>query len=419
MDRTKRLTDRRLSLRIGPLAPSSSKPSDEQAEPAASDVAESADQAALEPQPSAAPDKVEDPHLNRAARLVAEAVQTVFSISDEVKRSLAGDPIEVDGKTLDLDIQLAVRLVGRGTGGVPSGSALSMGFARLSMKQTSFIVAGTELPVVGRETTLRGVNGDLRAKLFTPGPETRRDDGGLILFVHGGGFALCGIETHEAQMRRLAHSSGQPVLLTEYAKAPEQPWPAGVDDVWSAFLDTAARAAEFGADPAKIMVAGDSAGGNLAAVVARRARDARRLDSSSPVPAGQLLIYPSTDLRTIEYESRKQFGHGFWLSLEQMTAFGEFYAADGADRSHPDMSPLAADDVSDLAPAIVVTGGFDPLHDEGKLYADRLRAAGVPVDYRCYDGMTHSFFGMQCFDGPRQASIDISEAAGRFLSALD
>src|SRR5262245_21997057 len=197
------------------------------------------------------------------------------------------------------------------------------------------------------------------------------------------------LETHDRMARYYCNHADAIVINVDYRRPPEQKFPAAVDDSYLATCWAADHAAEIGGDPARIAVVGDSASGNLAAVVCQIAKENRR-----PAIACQALAYPVTDLDlTRRYESRAKFGGGeYFLSTRDMEWFAGFYLRNaGKDVDDPRASPLVAKDLSGLPPAVVVTAGFDPLHDEGRAYADRLKAAGVPVEYRCFEETIHAF----------------------------
>jgi len=200
------------------------------------------------------------------------------------------------------------------------------------------------------------------------------------------------------------------VLSVDYRLAPEHPYPAAVDDSIAAFAWAAAHADELGADPTRLAVAGDSAGGNLAAVVAQVTRDTGVVQ-----PVAQLLIYPGTDSST-KRPSKDLFADGFFLTKKQMDWYWDTYSA-GGSRTDPRLSPLCAADLSGLAPAVVTTAAFDPLRDEGEAYAHALRDARVPVVLRRAPGLVHGYFSMT---GIHRASLDESIAVcGAFAALLD
>jgi acetyl esterase len=208
------------------------------------------------------------------------------------------------------------------------------------------------------------------------------------------------IDTHDTICHRLAAGVPALVVSVDYRLAPEHPFPAAVDDCEAATAWASDHAAEFGGDPARLAVAGDSAGGNLAAVVTRRARD-----SGGPPIAFQLLIYPSTD-GTRALPSHAENGTGYLLDTESMEWFGHHYLGE-TDPRHPDVSPLFIEDLTGLPPALVVTAEFDPLRDEGEAYAERLRLAGVRATTSRYDGMIHAFYGFdRIFDASQRATAE-------------
>lgn len=237
----------------------------------------------------------------------------------------------------------------------------------------------------------------------------------VILFFHGGGWVIGSIATHDRVCRRLAAAAGAIVVSVDYRLAPEHPFPAAVEDVLAAFAWAGKEAAELGGDPRALFVAGDSAGGNLAAVAALAARDGGDL----PSPAGQLLFYPAVDLAG-DYESRRRFAEGYFLEQQTMKWFVDKYIPDPAAREDWRASPLRAGDHRGLAPAFVLTAGFDPLWSEGQAYAKTLEAAGVPVTVSDWPGLIHGFLNM---GGLVPAAAEALDAAGAWvrqqLSAKD
>jgi len=208
---------------------------------------------------------------------------------------------------------------------------------------------------------------------------------GGVVFLHGGGFVFGDLETHDEAARRLAAGSLATVVSIDYRLAPEHRFPASVEDSVTATQWVAENAPSLGIDPERIVVAGDSAGGNLAAVVARRLRDA-----SGPRLRGQALVYPVTDMRpSSEWASRAACAEGFGLSQATMNWFGEQYLNDLEDTEHPDASPIIVEDLRDLPPAFLLTVEFDPLRDEGNAYARRLIDAGVPTEHHELPGTIH------------------------------
>jgi acetyl esterase len=206
---------------------------------------------------------------------------------------------------------------------------------------------------------------------------------GTIAFLHGGGFVICDLDTHDATCRLLAVKSGCRVIAVDYRLAPEHRFPAAVEDCWDALRWVGEQ---YAGSP--LIVAGDSAGGNLAAVCAIRARD-----RGGPELALQVLIYPTVD-HEFNRPSHAERGSGSdaFLTTADMTWFIDHYVPDRADRDNPEVSPIRTPSLAGLPPAIVLTAEYDPLRDEGRAYAERLREEGVAVSYHHYDDMTHAFF---------------------------
>jgi len=231
--------------------------------------------------------------------------------------------------------------------------------------------------------------GDVPVRIYWPRPAAAGELLPIVVFFHGGGFVLCDIDTHDPIARALCRDADAIVVNVEYRMAPEHKFPAAVDDAYAAVCWASAHGAELGGDGQRIAVAGDSAGGNLAAVVCQLARS-----KHGPTIAFQALIYPVVDLdTTTPFASRNEFGGGdYFLSIRDMEWFNSLYFADVATGVRdPRASPLLTDDLRGLPPALVITAGLDPLRDEGKLYAERLAAAGVPAEYRCFEGTIHVF----------------------------
>ncbi|WP_428678732.1 alpha/beta hydrolase [Reyranella sp.] len=212
-----------------------------------------------------------------------------------------------------------------------------------------------------------------------------------LIYYHGGGFVIGTIETHDSTCRRLANRSRCQVISIDYRLSPEHPFPASIDDGIAAFRHVRDNAAALGADPARLAVGGDSAGGAMAAVVCQAMRDAREAG-----PAFQMLIYPATD-SSQESGSRKSFAEGYFLSKGLMDWFWKAYVPAGTDLSDLRLSPLLAKDFTGLPPAFVLTAGYDPLRDEGRAYANRLIDAGVKTTYVNYPGTIHGFFSLTRF----------------------
>src|SRR5690606_23669617 len=211
-----------------------------------------------------------------------------------------------------------------------------------------------------------------------------RPEHGLVVFVHGGGFVIGGLDVHDPACRRLCEGAGVPVISVDYRLAPEAQFPAAADDAVRACEWALAHAAELGADPTKVVIMGDSAGGNLAAVAANA------LSSALPPPAGQILVYPVTDLRDVTgYESRTYAAEGYGLTQRAMEWFCQCYSPEPWQREDPRGSPILAPDLSAAPPALVLTVEYDPLTSEAEAYARRLADAGVAVELHRQAGAIH------------------------------
>jgi acetyl esterase len=242
------------------------------------------------------------------------------------------------------------------------------------------------VPVGVEERTVAGASGPLGARFYVPAGAS--EPGPMLVFFHGGGWVEGSPATHDPSCRLLAHLAGVRVLSVDYRLAPEHPFPAAADDALAAYMDVARRAADFGVDPARLAVGGDSAGGNLAAVTAQ----ALRVAPPVPAPAFQLLVYPALDMSR-RHPSRLEFGEGFLLTEASMAWYEDQYVPDRARRTDPRVSPLLAPDLSGLPPAYIATALADPLRDEGESYAERLRAAGVTVALHRHPQI-HGFFSL-------------------------
>jgi acetyl esterase len=236
-----------------------------------------------------------------------------------------------------------------------------------------------------RHTFIPGPTADLPACIYAPEGDAPR---GGIVFFHGSGWVIANIEICDAAARSLANSTGCVVVSVNYQKAPEHPFPVPFDDCYAATEWVYAHADELGIDRSRLAVAGDSAGGNLAAAVCLKARD-----EDGPEIAFQCLVYPALD-RNWDTPSAIENAEGYGLQRETMRWFWNHYVPDEADGDNPLVSPLRAADLTGLPPAFIATAEFDPLRDDGESYAARLRDAGVEVTVKRYDGMIHGFYWM-------------------------
>lgn len=231
-----------------------------------------------------------------------------------------------------------------------------------------------------------------------------------IAYFHGGGWVTGDLDSHDGSCRLLAAVTGYVVVAVDYRLAPEAPFPAAVDDALAAYAWVHEHADDLGIAPGQVAVMGDSAGGNLAAVVAQRTRSGAEV----PPPCAQVLVYPALDTR-FDSASMAAFGDGFFLTRRSMEYFRSAYLPNPTTWEDPSAAPLFADDVAGLAPALIVTAGFDPLHDDGEAYATRLAAAGVEVEHRCYADQVHGFFGMGIVPDSLALATEVCDAAGRLV----
>lgn len=290
---------------------------------------------------------------------------------------------------------------------VPPLNQQTVGDARSQMAlSTRFLGA---LPRVDRVQDLKipGPGGDLAIRAITPeGAGTALLP--VVSYYHGGGWVAGDLDSHENVCRALANAAGALVVSVDYRLAPENPFPAAAEDAHAAAAWLAVNAGEIGGDPSRLAVCGDSAGGNLAAAAAMMARD-----RGGPSIALQVLAYPITDFN-FETESYRLFAEGFFLTRADMLWYWDQYAPKIEDRRHPWASPMRAEDLSGLPPALVITAGHDVLRDEGESYARKMKDSGVAVRLSRYEGMIHGFLRRyHAFDQGRVAIGEIASELRR------
>ena len=348
-------------------------------------------------------------------RLVAASnrlgVKLIPRLGDRTSRLLSGGrTVTIDGNTLDpsLQLMLAAQRLGGIEGLVVADDveATRVGSRELTRSLDEASIRVAEIKPVG----IPGPEGMIPARHYRPpgaGPAAP-----LLVFYHGGGFVFGDLDSHDSACRMICRDAGVHVLAVDYRLAPEHKAPAAVHDAYAAYRWAVSSAGELGADPRRVAVGGDSAGGCLAAVVTRLARDA-----GDPLPALQWLIYPVTDLRG-GTRSRSLLADGFVLTKHDMDWFQRQYCdGSGLELTDPLVSPLLAGDLSGLSPALVVTAGFDPLRDEGDHYADLLREAGVAVDHRRMGSMVHAFLNLNVLGGGvARANTEMVSAVRAHLS---
>ncbi len=319
------------------------------------------------------------------------------------------EPVVVDGLTLHPELQFLLDV--RAARGWPPLSTLTVAEIRSVMHRDSLVAAGDPTPV-GAVTDLfvDGAVGPLRSRFYAPATEWSA----LLVFFHGGGFVFGDVDSHDGTCRLLCSEGKFAVLSVEYRLAPEDPFPACVDDAWAAWRWAITNAATLPGASAqlRIGVGGDSAGGLLSATVCQLAKL-----SGVPAPALQLLIYPAIS-RDRETRSMELFADGFFLTRAEIDFFESCLLRgvedDPADfRGHPLVGEL-----SGLAPAIVVTGGFDPLRDGGEAYSAALEAAGTPATLRRYDSLIHGFVNMIGLSPAcRAATVEIAHDTAALFAA--
>jgi acetyl esterase len=337
-------------------------------------------------------------------------LRAAMALPERVQRLLGGRAIVRDGQTLAADTQLMLRM--QRLVREPGAETLPIPEGRRAILRHAGMTAGRQPIGAVRDLTVAG----RRARLYTPTAvveevaqqPSRNHPGPLLLFFHGGGFMYGDLGSHDGSCRFLAERSGVRVLAVDYRLGPELPFPAAYDDALAAHRWLVDHAAEVGADPARLAVGGDSAGGNLAAVVAIEAARA-----GLPL-AFQLLVYPATDA-VRETGSAGLFAEGFYLTKAFMDLANRCYIG-GGDPRDPRVSPLYADLLPGLAPAYVATAGFDPLRDEGEAYARRLAEAGVAVELRRFTDQIHGFFNIVGVGRTSRAAV--AEIAAKLKAAL-
>ncbi len=318
----------------------------------------------------------------------------------------AGRRIEIDGHVLNPQVQLALRL--RALRRPPELHDLGPAGARAEFARQVALYSGRRRRDVRvRELCADGPAGPIPVRLYVP--RWASVPYPVLVYYHGGGGVIGDLDTHDPICGRLADEAGCAVASVAYRLAPEHPFPAGLDDAEAAYRWLFGQAPRLGGDPARFAVGGDSLGANLATNVARRVRDAA-------APRFQLLAYPGVDF-TMSSPSHRTLAEGYLLSDETMRWFRRHYLPAPELASDPVASPLWADDLAGLPPAYIATAGFDPLRDEGRAYADRLRDAGVAVTHRCESGLVHGFLSAaDLIDEAGRAASDCAAAAADALA---
>ncbi|MGW7686499.1 alpha/beta hydrolase [Kribbella sp. NPDC054772] len=335
-----------------------------------------------------------NPRLDSVLRDTATAVQAnaltpLYALPAVVRRRLAGAPVQIDGNLLDPDLQLLLRVENL----LPHTTKTDATAARTHFRNLCKLIPGkpVELQRV-TELTVRGADGQLGARLYVP-----RDEGrGLLVFFHGGGWVVGDLDTHDALCRAIAADAGIRVLSVDYRLAPEAPAPTAAEDAIAAFTWAVQHAEDLGADPSLVAVGGDSAGGNLAAVVTQQC-----VWRGLPAPAIQVLLYPALDL-VARRPSRDLFSEGFILTEADIIWYRDHYTPDPTLRPDPIVSPIRAADLTGLPPTYLTSAGFDPLRDEARDYAEALTSAGNALTYIPHPSLTHGYASLRTVPGATQ-----------------
>ncbi|HWD80337.1 MAG TPA: alpha/beta hydrolase [Kribbella sp.] len=330
----------------------------------------------------------------------ANVLTPLYALPAAVRRRIAGAPIQIDGNTLDPDIQFLLRIDNL----LPRTTKTDAATARARFRALCRLIPGTPVEVQRvTDLTVRGAAGQLGARLYVPPPATDPTPGtalgGLLVFFHGGGWVVGDLDTHDAFCRAIAADAGIRVLSVDYRLAPEAPAPTAAEDAIAAFTWAADHAEDLGADPSLVAVGGDSAGGNLAAVVAQQT-----VLRNLPRPALQVLLYPALDL-VARRPSRDLFSEGFILTEEDIIWYRDQYTPDPTLRPDPIVSPLRAPDLRNLPPTYLSTAGFDPLRDEGLEYAAALKAAGNALTHIHHPTLPHGHANLLTVPGTTREAL--------------
>lgn len=321
-----------------------------------------------------------------------------------VQRRARSELSVADGRRLHPAFDIIVTLARRRPRPTESVQARRADLARLSLLSMPMPTG-----VYSVERTIPGPAGDISVRVYRPFGTLEPRPG--IVFFHGGGFVTGNLDSHEGVCRMIALKADAVVVSVDYRLAPEHRFPAAVEDSIAAYAWVREHAEELGMVPKAVGVMGDSAGGNLSAVVSIAARD-----RGLPLPTGQCLVYPVTDFE-FTFDSHRSVGTGYGLDHPTMLWFRDHYVPDPAMYRDPLLAPNWVEDLSGLPPALVVTAGFDPLRDEGQEYARRLSAAGVTTQHVCYDNMIHAFFNIGIVPDCLGAAEEISATFGEVLRA--
>jgi len=320
------------------------------------------------------------PNLKKLAfKAQKTIVRKIVHLPKPILRKIAGKPIVIDGQTLDVSVQVILKLFGP-----PPNHLASVASTRRQIDaQGPLLAQSNHKDIISDDFPLDVSGGDSITLRRYRHRKVKDNNQPALVFFHGGGYVAGSLESHDLVCQHLAADGNCTVIAVDYRVAPEHPFPTPVNDGLAAFRHVANNADKFGVDATRLAVGGDSAGGNLAAVVAQQAKD------DAHPPKLQLLWVPWVDMSR-EYQSYELFATGFFLERVKMRWFKKKYINDDTDTTDPMVSPIFGN-LEGVAPAVIMVGGFDPLRDEGVAYADTLKDAGIKTKLKVYETMPHLF----------------------------
>lgn len=318
--------------------------------------------------------------------LLRVTTQALVHTPERVLRAAFGDPPRSD-RGIELDLRTHALLSAMALTGIGELHRLGVEKARRAYAgQGALVDIPPSALAERRDFELPGPGGALPCRLYRP--HGAPAEAAILIWLHGGGFVIGGLDTHQNACEHLAARAGCLVVAVDYRKSPEHKFPAASDDGLASVRWIREHARELGGDPRRVALGGDSAGANLSAGICHRLRDA-----GDEQPSRQILLYPMTEFRSSR-PSRAHFGEGKMLTAELIEWFRSHYLRTPEDGRDPLVSPILSPRFDGLAPALIRTAGFDPLRDEGQAYAEALREAGVEVDYRCHERLIHGYLTM-------------------------
>lgn len=307
-------------------------------------------------------------------------VTKVLQLPKPLLKTLVGRPKKIDGQTLNLPLQLLLKWFSPPAEHIPSVTETRLSFD----EQGGWLAQPNHPDIVVTDSKIAVTGGEIRLRHYRHRNATGNQP--ALVFYHGGGYAAGSLKSHDTPCQHLAADGHCTVIAVDYRLAPEHPFPVPVNDGIQAFRYIAAHSTKYGIDPTRLAVGGDSAGGNLAAVVAQQTKN-----DANP-PKLQLLWVPWVDMST-ERQSYQLFASGLFLERAKMRWYTELYLPKNSDRKDPKISPIYGD-LADVAPAVILVAGFDPLRDEGIAYAKKLKAAGVDTTLKVYTSLPHPFLNL-------------------------